>query len=115
MGEAAIYTWPITRTTERKDVLRHFPSFNKPTPLDLQIDAVLKKMQALGVDHEEYPKMVTLLERLEELKPKKQQLSRDTMAIVLGNFFGVLAVLAYERTHVITSKGFTQIIRPKVP
>lgn len=93
------------------------PSVNKPTPLDGQIDAVLKKMQALGVDHEEYPKMLSQLERLYALKAKAKptRVSRDTLALVLGNLFGVILIVAYEQKHVMTSKALNQLNRPPLP
>lgn len=92
-----------------------FPSFNKPTPIDVEIEMVLKEMRRIGVNHEEYPKMMTYLERLNEQKAKERRapVSRDTIALVLGNLAGIILIVAYEQKHVITSKGFSQIIRPK--
>lgn len=117
MGDAAVYTLPVMRTTERMEVLRNFPSFKKPTPLDVQINAVLKKMQGLGVDHEEYPKMMNILDHLHEMKAKERpnRVSRDTIAIVVGNLLGILVIVVYEQKHVITSKGFNERIRPNIP
>jgi len=117
MNDAAIYTLPIMETTERKAVLRHFPSFKKPSPLDGQISAVLKKMEAIKVDHADYPKMMELLERLYELKnsESRKPVSRDTMLIVFGSFIEMFLLVAYEQKHVMTSKGYQLKLRPKVP
>lgn len=96
-------------------MLPHFPSFKKPTPIDTEIDMVLKEMRSAGVKSDDYAVLMTKLERLHELKAKerKERVSRDTMALVLGNLAGIVLIVAYEQKHVITSKGFTQIIRPK--
>lgn len=91
--------------------------FQKDTnePIDAQIECTLDQMHNLGVTSEEYPAMMTLLERLYELKAKerRQPVSRDTIALVAGNLLGILLIVAYEQKHVMTSKGFSQIIKPK--
>ena len=94
-----------------------FPSFKKQEPIDTQISSVLKRMQEVGVDHDEYPTLMGYLERLEKVKraSSKPKVSRDTIVMVVGNLVGIIAIVAYEqRGHVITSKGFSQIIRPKL-
>lgn len=77
--------------------------------LDAPIEAVLNEMQLYGPDTEEFTKNLGHLERLYRLKGEnnpKDRLSRDTMAIVLGNLAGILIVVAYEQRHVMTSKAF---------
>lgn len=56
------------------------------------------------------------LEGLHRLKAEERRppVSRDTMLLVAGNLLGILVIVAYEQRHVMTSKGFTQIIRPKI-
>lgn len=84
-------------------------------PMEHQINAVLEEMERVGVASEEYPKLMTYLERLNDVKMKQHQnrMSRDTIAVVVGNLLGILIIVAYEQRHVITSRGFTQIIRPR--
>ena len=86
-----------------------------PTPVDELIHGVLSRMNVLEVDSEEYPKLMTLLERLYELKAKNRRspVSSDTIALVAGNLMGILLIVAYEQKHVMTSKGFGHIIKPK--
>lgn len=85
------------------------------TPIDPLIEDILSRMQQLGVTSEEYPKLMTLLERLYKLKKtqNREPLSRDTIAMVGGNLMGILLIVAYEQKHVMTSKGFNHLIRPK--
>lgn len=98
-------------------MLRRFFRREMDTPLDKQIDAVLLKMQGLGVDHDQYPVMIKHLERLTEVKAKERRnpVSSDTIALILGNLAGILMIVAYEQKHVMTSRGFTQLIQPKRP
>lgn len=97
-------------------MLRYFFSVDRTTPFDKEIDVILKEMRRIGVNSEEYPKMMTHLERLSELKVKERQepVSRDTIALIIGNLVGIVLIVAYEQKHVITSqKGFNQLIRPR--
>jgi hypothetical protein len=100
------------RATERTGV--NFFNKEKDEDLDHQIAAIYKEMDDLGADHEDYPKMLGLLERCMALKANKRRatVSRDTLANIAGNLLGILMIVAYERGHATTSKGF-QFIRPK--
>lgn len=95
-------------------MLRHFFG-NDPTPVNGQIEVVLNEMQRKGVNSEEYPKLLAYLERLNEVKVNERQnpLDRNTVALIFGNLMGILLIVAYEQKHVMTSKGFSQIIRPR--
>lgn len=79
------------------------------------ITSVLIEMNEVGVIAPEYPALLAYLERLHELRAKQRRepMSRDTAALIAGNLAGILLIVAYEQKHVMTSKGFTQIIRPK--
>ncbi len=89
----------------------------KATPVDDLIAGVLVEMQQYGPESSEYLKMMSYLERLHALKTKnrRQPMSRDTLAIVIGNLAGILIIVAYEQKHVMTSKGFMQLVRPERP
>lgn len=101
------------RPTEREAVLRL--RSKEPTPLDRLIARVQHEMLQKGPDSEDYPTLMTYLERLNEVKAKKtpSPISRDTIVTVLGNLTGIVLIVAYEQKHVITSKAFPHIIRPK--
>lgn len=103
------------RTTERKAVLRQFFKSEMPTPVDGLIDAVIEELHKSMNNPERYSALLEHLDRLNGIKAKQRRtpMSRDTMAIVAGNLLGILIIVAYENKHVMTSKGFTQIIRPK--
>jgi hypothetical protein len=85
------------------------------TPIDAEINRVLERMQAIEVENEKYPNMLDYLERLNKMQSsnKAPRVSRDTIAIIVGNLLGILLIIAYEQKHVITSRSFNQIIRPR--
>jgi hypothetical protein len=98
-------------------MLRQFIGTEKKTePLDDQIAAVLKSMTTAGPDSEEYPKLLEHLERLHQIKTKSRRdpVSLDTVVSTAGTLLGILAIVAYEQKHVMVSKGFGWIPRPKL-
>jgi hypothetical protein len=102
------------RATERMR-LKYSLSNETETPIDKQITCVLDEMTTVGVTTEEFPTLLSYLERLHALRQKERRepISRDTIALIAGNLMGILLIVAYEQKHVITSKGFGQVIRPK--
>lgn len=95
-------------------MLKRFFADKNDESLDNQIAAVLQRMDEIGVDDEDYPKMVEILDSLYSLKAKKRRepVSRNTIALICGNLAGIIVIVAYERTHANTSKGYGQLIRP---
>lgn len=95
-------------------MFKHFFRSESEARLDSHVDDVLHKMREVGVDSDEYPKMMTYLERLNEVKVKDSRplVNMDTVLLVLGNLAGILLIVAYEERHVMTSKAISQVIRP---
>lgn len=95
------------------------PSTNE-LGLEAAINAVLASMQAINKETPEYTKMVDHLKELYALKETennlgtKSRVSPDTMAIVLGNLAGILVIVAYERSHVMVSKGLSFVLKTPV-
>lgn len=96
-------------------MLKHFFKNETTGPVDEQIAKILIEMDNIGVTAPEYPTMMAYLERLYEVKAKERPkpVNRETIALVAGNLLGILVIVAYEQKHVMTSKGFSQIIRPR--
>lgn len=86
-------------------------------PVDPLINKILTDMEQKGPDHEDYPRLMEALERLNKLKAdnKPQRVSRDTLAICATSFLSTIVLVAYEQHHVITSKAQNTILRPKTP
>lgn len=89
----------------------------EPTKLDEEIDAVLNQMQSMDATSEDYEKITKNLGKLYELKAmndKHIKVSPDTLAVILGNLAGIVLILSYEQTHVITSKALGFVIKGRV-
>jgi hypothetical protein len=85
------------------------------TKLDEVIDRIMQEMDNVGPYSPEYPKLIGHLQRTLALRKSedKQRVSSDTMAIVLGNLFGILIIVSYEHIHVVTTKALSFILKPK--
>ena len=88
----------------------------KPEPnpkLDELYDKLLKELLEYGMDTDEYPTIVSHLERIEAIRnPKRERnFSWDNVILVGGNLLVVLTIVAYEQKHVFTSKGLS-LVRP---
>jgi hypothetical protein len=105
------------RHYERMFMFRHFRKMKEPDLLDDLIARALSEMEVMGPYADDYPEMLGYLERLTKLKEgnSRQPVSADTMALIVGNLAGILLIVAYEQKHVMTSKGFPLIIKPKNP
>ncbi|MET0785751.1 MAG: hypothetical protein ABWY25_03520 [Paenisporosarcina sp.] len=97
-------------------MLRRFVK-EKSSVLDEPIAHILSKMNKVGPESEEYPKLVNQLERLYRLQrePRRSRINPDVMAIVAGNLVGILIIVMYEQKHVVTSKGLGFILKARQP
>lgn len=82
---------------------------------DGPIDKVLNEMKQYSQDDKEYLTAIENLERLTKMKAeeRRHRVSPDTMAIVAGNLFGILIMVAYEHSHVMTSKALGFVIKAR--
>lgn len=90
-------------------------SQKEKTGLENAIDQVLLEMQGFSADDDEYAKMVNQLETLYKLKvvDKPERVSYDTLAIIAGNLVGIVLIIGYERTNVITSKVLSFLLKTR--
>jgi hypothetical protein len=89
----------------------------KPSALDTAIDNLISEMQGYDAHSEEYQKMASNLRTLMEAKamePKPDKVSANTMAVIAGNLIGIVLILGFEKSNVLTSKSLNFVIRPKV-
>jgi hypothetical protein len=81
----------------------------KKTALDDVIDTAIRELSNHEIHTKEY---ATALERLTELYALKSQektdrISKDTLALVLGNLAGILMIVKHEELNVVTSKALS--------
>lgn len=86
----------------------------KPSIVDEAIGKVLTEMRQYDLETDEYKVAIDNLERLMKMRTeeRRNRISPDTILIVAGNLLGILIMVGYERTHVMTSKAMTFVVRP---
>lgn len=96
--------------------MKIFERTSKPSVYDEPIATVLTEMNTYGPDSEEFPALLSYLERLTRLKSEQRSnisVSPDTIAVVAGNLLGILLIVAYEQNHVMVSKAASFALKPK--
>lgn len=83
---------------------------NKPvttTSLDEAIEEALRELKGHDAHTESYAQVVDQITKLHAIKDnnKPDRVSKDTLALVLGNITGIVMIVGYERTHIVTSKA----------
>jgi hypothetical protein len=93
--------------------------FNKKIEEDLALEAeiarLLADMTTADRTSKEYLTMTDQLVKLYALKPKKPEsrVSPDTLAIVAGNFAGILTIVLAEKSSVINSAARAFILKAR--
>lgn len=96
-------------------MLRYFFNVNKVLSVDSEINAILKEMSTIGVNSSNYPTMIEYYEQLSAVKARenKPHVSKDTIALIVGNLVGIVLILMYEQKHVLTSKSLNRVLQLK--
>lgn len=87
----------------------------QPTALDEVIANALKELAGHEAHSAEYAKIVEQLVLLNSMKSneKTDRVSKDTLALVLGNLAGIIVIVGYEQKHVLTSKALSLLSRAR--
>ena len=90
------------------------PSSNEEG-LEKAIDEILEELDKHAKTSEEYEKLTKVVERLYKLRAvdPQRRISPDTILLVLGNLAGIVAIVGYERTHVVASKALSFVMKLK--
>lgn len=91
----------------RKDIM-----FKKNKPLEEAKQRLMQELAMYDPTEEEYEKILDRLHKLNSV-PSRSKVNADTIAIVLGNLFGILVIVAYEQKHVFASKASNFIMKVK--
>lgn len=80
------------------------------------IDAVQARLLGMDPDTDEFAKTVDQLDKLYKIKTHagSDRVSKDALVAVIGNIVGIVAILGYERAHVMTSKALGFVIKTRV-
>jgi hypothetical protein len=78
----------------------------EPSCLDSAIEDCLAELRGYDADSPEYSKILKQLTKLYALKAldRPERISKDTIAIVLGNLAVAIIIVGHEQAHVVTSK-----------
>lgn len=87
----------------------------KETEFDSEIERVLYELNGEQMGTDGYSKRLVYLERLVELRQKTlpERISRDTYIVVGGGILQVILIVFAEHNHVMVSKAFSFIQKPK--
>ena len=88
---------------------------NRKTELQTVRTSAIAKLENLPPDSDEYKKIIAHVETLSKLidAEKPEKLSRNTMAVILGNVGIAGMVLWFERDNVMNTKLFPFLGKPK--
>jgi hypothetical protein len=86
------------------------------TNLEKEIDSVLAIMSSYQPGSDEYTTMTKNLELLYKAKSHQsdRRVSPDTVVTVVGSLLGMVMIMTYERTEVITTKALGFILKGRV-
>jgi hypothetical protein len=86
---------------------------NHESRLDETIENVLAEMAGHDAYSDEYSQMADQLTKLYAIKAshKPDRISKDTIAIVVGNLVGILMIVGYEQGHILTSKAGSFLVK----
>jgi hypothetical protein len=86
---------------------------HKQTLLEKEIDCVLEIMSHVPPDAPEYSKIANNLDKLCKVQneSKKNRISKDVIAIIIGNILYILVVMGYERGNIITTRALQWIVK----
>lgn len=94
--------------------------FQKPKDSNVQglektIDDLISDIAGYEGDTDDYTKMVDNLETLYKLKleDKPDRVKLDTIAIVAANLLGIIIIVGFEKSHVMTSKALSNLLKPR--
>lgn len=92
--------------------------FRKPAherALENVIAEIADEMRQTPTTSDEFDTMMDRMEKLHKLKKdnRKERVSPDTLAVVVGNLAGIVVIVGYERAHVATSKALSFVLKAR--
>jgi hypothetical protein len=84
----------------------------RKTKLEVEIDTQLTRLHENVNDPEEFEKILARIERLHKMLDKPNRVSADTWALIGANLLGIVVIITYEHTRVITTKAFSLAVKP---
>lgn len=88
-----------------------------PSLLDTEIDRAYRTLADNEVGSDEYETALDIVTKLHKVKAedRNNSVSKDTMLAVGANLLGILIIINYEHTGIITSKAMSFVGKNKTP
>lgn len=92
---------------------------DKRTALDKEIDFLLDELHEDDLDNDDYEELLRRIERLTEIRAREtcqkkvEHVDPNTILVVLGAIVEIVLIMNYENLHVISTKAFGRVLRPK--
>lgn len=86
---------------------------NKSTGVDVEIEKHYEVLKTMDPSSDEYKKVLASLEKMSDIK-KGVRVSKDTQALIVANLVGIVAILAFEKSDIITSKALGFVMKGRV-
>lgn len=93
---------------------------DKRTAVEKEMDRLMQYLNDTDPDSPEYDGILEEVERLSEIQNKekfgkeRKPIDPNTILVVLGGVAEIVLIMSYENLHVISTKAFGRILRPKI-
>lgn len=89
---------------------------DEPKTLQDLIDTTISQTMEMSPAEEGFTTSVDNLVKLYAIKNAKfeNRISKDAVLTVVGNLAGIVMILGYEQTRIVTSKALGFVMKPKV-
>lgn len=93
-----------------------FKNKDNRTLLEKEIDELVLELDQYPKTSKEYAEMITQLERLYKAKSydEPRRISPDAKATIAANLLGILLILSYEKTDIITTRAINFVTKGRV-
>lgn len=83
--------------------------------LEKKMNSLLSKLDEQTPDTPEYDAILTAIEKIQKIRTLSQadRVSKDALLTVGANLLGIVAILSFERTHVIASKALAFVVKTR--
>ena len=93
---------------------------DKRSTLEKELEKQYKVLETLSADEDTYEQRLKVIERLEALKNNrkraedKRRVDPNTIISIVGELVGMGFIMNFERLHVLSTKAFGRLWRPRI-
>lgn len=90
-----------------------FNYFKQTTPFDEEIERLTRELKNHTIGSDEYSTSLDTITKLQKVRNEERssQISKDTWITAGTNLLGILLIISYEHSHVMTSKALPFVKR----